>query len=62
MAQLVLKLMQNRRVRGMQRDEDDWFAGFDYVTVLCEYKDTGATARKEFKRLTDEGSPHREEV
>ena len=32
------------------------------MTVACGYKDTGATARKEFQRLIGSGSEHQDEV
>ena len=66
MSSLVLKLINNGEdfiVRGKMDEEGiQLFSVFDFITVSCGYKDSGATARKEFVRLIREGSEYAEEV
>ena len=66
MSSLVLKLINNGEdfiVRGKMDEEGiQLFSVFDFITVSCGYKDSGATARKEFVRLIREGSEHAEEL
>ena len=65
MASLVLKLTgdNTNRIRGMLApDGFQVFSVYDFTTKACGYKDTGATARKEFKRLTQEGSEYKDEI
>jgi hypothetical protein len=38
------------------------FSVYDFMTKVCSYRDTGAIARKEFKRLIADGSEHKEEI
>lgn len=66
MASLVLKLTGDgtNRVRGMIAPNNDMqvFSVYDFMTKACGYKDIGATARKEFKRLTMDGSEYKDEI
>ena len=66
MSSLALKLLgldESSSIRGMiGPDAIQVFSVYDFMTVACGYKDTGAAARKEFKRLTSEGSTHEEEI
>ncbi len=38
------------------------FSVYDFISIACGYKDTGATARKMFKRLTSDDSEYLEET
>lgn len=66
MSSLVLKLVdtaEGSSVRGMfGPDGMQVFSVYDFMTAACGYKDTGATARKEFQRLIGSGSEHQDEV
>ena len=66
MSSLLLKLSNNDYetiIRGkVNEDGIQVFSVYDFITVSCGYKDSGATARKEFVRLIREGSEHAEEV
>lgn len=43
-------------------DGSQVFSVYDYMTQACGYKDTGATARAEFKRVIKDGSANKEEI
>jgi hypothetical protein len=67
MASLVLKLTgdDTHKIRGMLApDGMQVFSVYDFMTIACGYKskDTGASARKEFQRLTKDGSEYQGEV
>jgi hypothetical protein len=64
MSSLLLKLAdgEGQSIRGKEHDGAQWFSVYDFMTKACAYKDSGATARKEFKRLTSEGGEYREEI
>lgn len=66
MSSLMLKLVETAEsssVRGMIGPAGlQIFSVYDFMTVACGYKDAGAGARKEFKRLTNDDSTHREEI
>ena len=66
MTSLVLKLVdraEGSSVRGMiGPDGLQVFSVYDFISIACGYKDTGATARKVFKRLTSDGSEYMEET
>ena len=66
MSSLVLKLVERpdgSLARGMiGPDGMQVFSVYDFMTTACGYVDTGATARKEFGRLTKDGSDHKEEI
>jgi hypothetical protein len=55
MATLLLKLSERdgRTIRGMMTNTEQFWSVYDFITRACDYKDTGATARKEFKRLIE---------
>ena len=38
------------------------FSVYDLMTIACGYMDTGATARKEFRRLIKDGSKYQQEI
>ncbi len=60
---LVLRITGDDTIRGMLTlDGIQVFSVYDFMTKACGYKDTGAIARKEFKRLTSDGSEHKEEI
>jgi hypothetical protein len=65
MACLVLKLTgdDTNRIRGMLApDRMQVFSVYDFMTKVCGYKDTGATARTEFKRVCSIRSESRDEI
>jgi hypothetical protein len=66
MSSLVLKLIdspEGSSVRGVVTPEGfQFFSVFDFMTTACGYKDTGASARKEYIRLTSDGSEYKDEV
>lgn len=66
MSSLLLKLVdraEGSSVRGMVGpDGMQVFSVYDFMTNACGYKDTGATARKEFQRLIGNGSEHQNAV
>jgi hypothetical protein len=65
MASYVLKLTgdDSQRIRGMLTpDGMQVWSVYDFMTKACGYKDQGATARKEFKRLTADESEFQNEV
>ena len=66
MSSLLLKLVdraEGSSVRGMVTpDGKQAFSVYDFMTSACGYKDTGASARKEFKRVIGDGSQHQNEV
>ena len=65
MSSLVLKLTgdDTHGIRGMLApDGMQVFSVYDYMTKACGYKDTGAAARNEFKRLTRDGSEFKDEI
>ena len=66
MSSLVLKLIdspEGSSVRGVVTPEGfQFFSVFDFMTIACGYKDTGASARKEYIRLTSDGSEYKDEV
>jgi hypothetical protein len=66
MSSLVLKLIDSAEgfsVRGVVTPEGfQFFSVFDFMTTACGYKDTGASARKEYIRLTSDGSEYKDEV
>eukprot|EP00291_Cryptomonas_curvata_P026340 CAMPEP_0172175368 /NCGR_PEP_ID=MMETSP1050-20130122/14187_1 /TAXON_ID=233186 /ORGANISM="Cryptomonas curvata, Strain CCAP979/52" /LENGTH=362 /DNA_ID=CAMNT_0012847459 /DNA_START=383 /DNA_END=1472 /DNA_ORIENTATION=- len=50
------------RIRGARRpDGDYWYSVFDFMMKACAYTDS-ASARKEFERLTKDGSEYKDEV
>ena len=62
---LMLKLVgdNSTKLRGMLApDGMQVFSVYDFMTKACGYKDTGATARKEFIRLTKDGNEFQTEV
>lgn len=68
MSSLLLKLVDGdasatSRIRGLLTSSgDQLFSVYDFMTVVCVYKDAGNSARKEFKRLTQDGSEFQNEV
>lgn len=66
MSALVLKLIDSdsgTSIRGMIGPNGvQYFSVYDFMTKACSYHDTGAIARKEFKRLTTDGSEHKQEI
>lgn len=66
MSSLLLKLIDSddgASVRGMIGPNGlQLFSVYDFMTKACSYRDSGATARKEFKRLTMDGSEHQAEI
>lgn len=66
MSSLVLKLIdraEGSSVRGMiGPDGMQVFSVYDFLTISCGYESSGATARKEFQRLTKDGSEYQREV
>lgn len=65
MNSLVLKLLgttDGPKVRGQIYEGIEQYSVYDFVTAACAYKDTGAAARKEFKRLTSPGAEHAQEI
>ena len=60
---LSLTGLQESAIRGaISSDGVHIFSIYDFITKVCQYKDTGATARKEFKRLTDDGTESQAEI
>ena len=64
MSSLLLKLADGdgQSIRGMEHNGIQYFAVYDFMTKSCGYKDAGATARKEFKRLISDGGEFQQEV
>lgn len=68
MSTLLLKLIDgdtgsSSRIRGLTAPcGGQYFSVYDFMTVVCGYKDAGNSARKEFKRLTQDGSEFQNEV
>ena len=63
MAQLVLKLMHDSRVRGMiAQDGIQRFSVYDFISIIARKSDDGAYARKTFGNLIKEGNEYREEL
>ncbi len=62
MSSLLLRLAdgEGQSIRGKEHEGAQWFSVYDFMTKACAYKDTGASASKEFKRLTSEGGEFRE--
>ncbi len=62
---LVLKLLgtdDGPTVRGKEHGGCGCYSVFDFMTKMCKYESSGATARKEFKRLTSDDSEFKSEV
>lgn len=65
MSLLALKLLgtaDGPKVRGMMHEGSGQYSVYDFMTMMCKYESSGATARKEFKRLTRDGSEYRNEI
>lgn len=65
MSTLLLKLLDNggHTIRGMfEKGVTQVFSVYDFMTVACKYESSGAAARKEFKRLTRDGSEYKDEI
>jgi len=64
MSSLLLKLAdgEGQSIRGKEHEGAQWFSVYDFMTKACAYKDTGAAARNEFKRLTSNGSEYKNEL
>ena len=64
MTELSLKLFGNDscKLRGILDSDEEVFSTYDFITTMCEYKDDGGGARKEFKRLTRDGSEFKDEI
>jgi hypothetical protein len=65
MSTLLLKLLDKdgRTIRGMlEKFGNQVFSVYDFMTVACKYESSGATARKEFKRLIRDGSDYKDEI
>lgn len=66
MTSLVLKLVdlaEGASVRGMMKpDGVPAFSVYDFMKITCGYKDTGATARKEWMRLIGRNSEFKDEL
>lgn len=59
----LLDMAESPSVRGMIGPDDmQVFSVYDFMTAACGYKDSGAAARNEFKRLTKEGSEYGKET
>ena len=65
MSSLILQLVgtaDGPKIRGQIHEGDGKYSVYDFVTKACGYQDTGASARKEFKRLTSPGAEHADEI
>lgn len=65
MSALALSLtgLQESAIRGtVSSDGVHVFSLIEFITKVCQYKDAGNCARKEFKRLIDDGSEFHAEV
>ena len=50
-------------IRGTRMDDGEyWYSVFDFMSRACAYKDTGSSARREFGRLTKDGSEYKDEI
>ena len=62
---VLLKLTDDEQcnIRGTRLENGEYgYSVYDFTTKACGYKDAGATARKEFARLTKEGSEFKLEI
>jgi len=63
MSMLLLKITSDASIRGMfDSDRTHKFSVYDFLTKAKNYKDTGASARKEFARLISDESEYKDEV
>lgn len=61
---VLLRLSEDAgcRIRGARKaDGEYWYSVFDFMMKACAYTDS-ASARKEFERLTKDGSEYKDEV
>jgi hypothetical protein len=62
---VLLKLTgdDTQKLRGMQApNKYNVYSVYDFITKVCKYGNSGATARNEFKRLIKDGSEFKDEV
>jgi hypothetical protein len=64
MSSLLLKFAdgEGQSIRVIMHGGIQYFSVYDFTTKSCGYKDAGATARSEYKRLTSHGSEFKDEL
>lgn len=65
MSMLVLNLLGTPggpTIRGQEIEGVDWFSTYDFATKMCKHQDKGNAARRDFARLTQDGSEYQQEV
>jgi hypothetical protein len=64
MSSLLLKVAdgEGQLIRGIIHGGIQYFSVYDFMTKACKYTNSGASARNEFKRLTNDGSEYKDEL